>query len=674
MLSTVRGQHITGVVGGVRAPASQECPPRVPQLTTDPPVLRTAMLPAPPAPLTSGAFRDPTSTEIPARQSNLPAPPSLTAIPVGPSLTPVPDATPGGSPHRSSAVRDATRQADSASQARVEANPEIPVDFTPWWQNGALSPLRTPTPPIRLSLENALIGTLQHSTQVRMIADGPVIRQESICQEQARFDIRTFAESKFSDSDDPVGNTLTTGGANRYLDRNAYYSGGVRKLNDLGGQFELSEKYGYEDTNSIYFTPAPQGTARLNLSYTQPLLNGAGKAYNNHLIVLAQLDTGIAQDQFSKDLQELLVDVHRSYWNLYLQRSSLLQRRRLYQEAVEIRNELHARREVDVVASQTARAQAAMALREASVIRQETAVRNAESKMVAIMHDPQLMGDRPLELLPAESPARPAPKVDLNYSLIEALQFRPEISQAAKEIHAAGVRADVSKNELLPVLNVVLGTYVYGLRGEADIGQAWVDQFGAGRPSYSAGLVFEMPWGNRAANSKMTQRQLEMRQATSLLQTTTAQIRAEVEIASREVTTSYREMQSKYQAMIAEEAQIKFLSERWRLLPGDQQVAGVILEDLLAAQDRRADAELGMANAQVAYVVSQVNLKRATGTLLNCERITVTQICVDKLPTLSVNKAPGAPDGVAVPQSLPPATPSNVYPNVEARRELSPRK
>ena len=113
------------------------------------------------------------------------------------------------------------------------------------------------------------------------------------------------------------------------------------------------------------------------------------------------------------------------------------------------------------------------------------------------------------------------------------------------------VRAEVSKNEVLPVLNMILGTYVYGLHGSGDIVAAYGNQYDLGRPTYSAGLTFEIPLGNRAANARLRQRRLELRQAVNELQVTTSNVRTEVEIAVREVTTTYKEMLSKSQAMIA---------------------------------------------------------------------------------------------------------------------------
>jgi outer membrane protein len=102
-------------------------------------------------------------------------------------------------------------------------------------------------------------------------------------------------------------------------------------------------------------------------------------------------------------------------------------------------------------------------------------------------------------------------------------------------------------------------------------------------------------------------------------------------------------MVSKHLAMQAEGAEIQYLSQRWRLLPGDQQGAGVLLDDLLRAQERLADSELDFARSQFAYNMSLVELKRVTGTLLEWQTIAPLQTCEDGLPTVKLQKANARP-------------------------------
>ncbi|MCE9605260.1 MAG: TolC family protein [Planctomycetia bacterium] len=509
------------------------------------------------------------------------------------------------------------------------------VDNELWWDTALLSSLNATECPLAIGLEAVVNRVLMFSPHVRIVADEPVIRGAQVTDAASRFDPRAFLDSKFTDTSDPVGNLLTTGGASRYLNQNFVSSGGLRQTFASGAKAEVAQKFGYEDSNSRFFIPPNQGTSRITLTITQPLLNGSGKAYNLSSIYLAELGVGAAVGRMQKELQDIIIESHRAYWDLRVQRAALLQRARLKQQAIDVVAELEARVDFDVVQSQIVRARAAAATREAAVIRFGTNVANAATRLRALLNDPNLLNP-PQELIPFDRPWSEPAEPNVAQSLTDALQYRPEIQQAFIEVRAASIQADVSQNELMPLLNLVLGTYVAGLQGNSDVGQAWVDQFSVGRPTYWTGLQFEYPLFNRGANARLTQRRVELRQATNRLQAAMLNIRSETEIAVREVSTLYREMLAKRDAIRANAAEIDYLTSRRSLMIGDPQTAGVVLDDLLSAQERRANAEFDFVAVQAAYNVSLVNLNRATGTLLQTQQVRIDDACQGGVPTLQV--------------------------------------
>lgn len=544
----------------------------------------------------------------------------------------------------------------SSVEAPLSSVPQtVPL---PWWDDRLRRSFNADSQPLGLDLESTVSGVLMFSPLVRIAADVPVIRQTQIADAVARFDPRVFIDSKFTDTSDPVGNLLTTGGASRFIDQTSVSSGGVRKTFTSGGQLEAAQRIGYQNNNSNFFIPKYQGTSRITLNYTQPLLNGAGQMYNTSVIYLAELNTQAATSQLQRELQAILLDVHKAYWDLYLRRAALLQRIRLKQQAIDIQSELRARADFDVLQSQVVRADAAVATRDAAVIRFTTEVANAETRLRALINDPNL-NTVPHELIPVMLPYRQLTEPNLAEALTTALQSRPEIQAGFTDVRAASVRADVSRNELLPELNLLLGTYVAGLAGNSEIAQSWVNQFGLGRPTYWTGLQFEYPLYNRSPNARRTQRLVELRQTTNKLQETMIQVRAETETAVREVVTTYREMISKYQAMKADQAEIDYLTSRWRLLAGDQQLAGVVLNDLLSAHERLADAEYDFAAAEAAYNVSLVNLNVVTGTLLRAQRVELFDSAIDGVPNIDVRSDPGSnnPAPPAQPEQIPTPAP-----------------
>ncbi len=501
-----------------------------------------------------------------------------------------------------------------------------------WWEEPLARQLRELARPVPIDVETLVVAALRHSSQVRAISDDYLIRRTSITEAAAAFDVRSFMDTRYIRTNEPVGNTLTTGGPPRFLDDNFRASAGLRKKASTGGTWELSQRIGLQDSNSVFFLPTNQGNARLSLSFSQPLLNGAGRAYNSSITVLAEIDAQIAEAQTSQALQEHLLSVTRAYWELCLQRAVLVQRQRLHFRAQQIQEELNSRQDVDALQSQLVRARAAVSSRRAELIRAEAAIKNAEARIRALVNAPEMLSDVRLELIPTERPAQGHFAIEESDARATALQNRPEINQALKQIQAANVRLNISKNEIRPNLDLVLEGYLSGLQGNHDIGQAFTDQFTLGAPSYTAGLVYEYAWNNRAAQARLERRQLEVRRLTAQFDASLQQLSAEVEVAVREVQTSYDEMRSKHQAMMALETEMEYLTQRWQLLPGDDRSASFLLGDLLDVQERVAREEFEFARAQINYTLALAELKRATGTLLQFERITPLEIEEDRLP------------------------------------------
>ncbi len=540
---------------------------------------------------------------------------------------------------------------ESPTQRTVQG-PErsIPPEFIPWWQPAALKPLRMSPTGIPVDINSLIIDTLRHSAQVRAISDNAVIAQFSITRADAEFDVHAFLESRFERTSVPTGSTLDAGtNVPRLREENWFYSTGLRRKNPFGGQLEVAQQFGRKDSSSEFFFPGNQGNSRLTLNYNQPLLNGAGRAYNNSLILLANIDTRIESNRSAVELQDHLLAVTETMWELYQQRTVLLQKRRHLDRAQVILTRLEKRREIDSLNSQIARAGAAVSRRRVELIRAATAIRNAEARLRALVNAPSMLANRRSELVPTQPPTRDVFHVELTDAVLTALENRPEIQLVTEEIEAARVRMNVAKNELLPVLDVVLETYVSGLRGDYDIGGSLLDQFRLGEPSYSVGLIFEAPLNRRSAKANYQRRQIELRQLSSRLQVAIETLHADVEVAVREVETAYREMQANYTSMVAAEIDVSYLQRRWEELPGDDRAASFLLADLLDSQDRLVQEEFGFARAQVVYTVSLTRLNRATGTLLKHEQIELVKASIEYLPTILFEKSTGL-------ESLPPIT------------------
>ncbi len=611
-----------------------------------------------------GFVADDDAVSVP-QQNQPPAPLSDLAPSPSTPLIPLPRTDPHPHP-AGSALPGPHDPPQPAADATVDDVDSDQILRGPWWSVFVTAPMRPNTASLPLTIEELLVRTIRYSSQVKVFSDLPLIRETSITEADAAFDWTAFLDTKWQDLNDPVGNTLTVGnGSRRYVNQQYTNQGGLRKRTRDGGTLQFSQQFGWQDTNSIFFKPSPQGTARMVVGYTQPLLRGSGQVYNESLIVLAQIDTETATDEFSRQLQLHLLETLRAYWGLYQERANLAQKLQSLKRAADTLGKLKQRQDIDAVKSQIMRAKAEVATRRSQVLRAEMGVKNAEDRLRALVNDPNFGEYYCLELLPIDSPAVERIPLDLQMALCTAAQNRPEVNQALRQIQAGCTRLNMSKNEVLPMLNLVTEAYSTGLQ-KTNPFSAYDNQFNQGRPGYTVGLQFEMPLGNRAPKARQERRELELRQLRNQYQTTLNTLQLEVKVSVREVETAQAEMLSQSHAMAASTVELDYLERRWEHLPGEDGTASLMLDNLLQAQSRLAVNEFNFLTAQVTYNLALWNVKKATGELLQTEQVVWGRANVDGLPTICLGKeerdvvkrpdesVPSTPPHPAQDQTLPP--------------------
>jgi outer membrane protein TolC len=346
-------------------------------------------------------------------------------------------------------------------------------------------------------------------------------------------------------------------------------------------------------------------------------------------------------------------------WLSYSAWANLAQKLQSLKRASDTLALLKQRQQLDAVRSQILRAKAEVASRRSQVIRGKMGVKNAEDRIRSLVNDPAFGDFDTVELMPTEAPTVRESPLSMSLALSTAVTTRPEINQSLRQIQAGCTRLNMSKNEVLPMLNLVTETYVAGLQPDNSF-TAFSNSFNSGAPGYTVGLQFEMPLGNRAPQARRDRRELELRQLRNQYETTLNTLQLEVKVSVREVETALAEMLSQFRAMEASTAELQYLEQRFERLPGEDGTASLMLDNLLLAQQRLATNEFNFLTAQVTYNLALWNVKKATGELLQTEQISWGRACVDDLPTLIVDKH-GKPieyqhngEYVPVPDEAPP--------------------
>lgn len=512
-----------------------------------------------------------------------------------------------------------------------------------WWNQSVTSALEPSNSTELVDVDALLHAALQNSQQIQFISKDPLIRELEIVEAEAEFDPIAFARSIYDDRVDPVGNSLTTGGAPFLKDNIWSAEAGFRKKLRTGGQLELEQSLGFQNSNSRFFVPQDQGTATLSMNFNQPLLRGAGRQFNRSQILLAQRTTDLAWDTFSTTLQDELLAVVESYWDLYFRRAVYLQKHRNVQRGEAVLRKIEGRAGLDSLPSQIARARSEVQSRRTELANAFRDVRNAETEIRRLVSDPNWLGKQAVEMIPSESPMTETTPPTLKTIVYEAIQNRPEIRAAVQKAKLATLQTNILTNELLPELTFLFSSYVSALEGNTGIERAWQNQFSAD-PGVSVGLEFELPYQNRAARSRHTRSKIQLTKIHHEIQQTTQNVIAEAQIAYRRQISAAETLKAATLAVSAARVDLNQNHQRWQnfaLIEGDiteGQTPTLILDQLLDSQQRLADAEFTYSQAIKELKVSEIGLRRATGTLLMANQIEINKESLGDQPTLRMNR------------------------------------
>ena len=404
----------------------------------------------------------------------------------------------------------------------------------------------------------------------------------------------------------------TTG---RFVQEELSVSSGLHKRLDRGGELRVGSSIGTVDNNSIFLAPPDQGTATFSLDYRQPLLRGRGREISKSQIVLARLNVEASQHSVKQQMQDYLVEVVTAYWDLYRARGVLSQRHRNHVRATEIVQRL-SNQSATRQGVQLQRALATAGARHSEVIDAEYVVADAQERLMNLTHGDNLVNSNEIEIIPTDATPHAYLPQDLAYVTQLAVQNRAEVKEVLAEIKAASVQHVIALDSLKPQLDAIISSYVAGVRGDKDVGNAIVDQFSAGDPSYSVGMSFEIPIGRRSANAGTRREEIRRRMLENKLRKTLGDVSASARSAFRDV---YRlmAMTENNQQVVAQSANaLNAIQQDVSWLKKDDRSAALFLNDLLASQDRLAEAEQNLLNSQTQLAIAYVRLKRTTGELL----------------------------------------------------------
>jgi outer membrane protein TolC len=252
-------------------------------------------------------------------------------------------------------------------------------------------------------------------------------------------------------------------------------------------------------------------------------------------------------------------------------------------------------------------AEAAVASRVEQILVAEKSIRDQEDQLRRLLNPAEEELRQDLRLIPTDPPTTSLEAISLQEAIDIAIERRPEILQAGKNVETSDLNTKFAKNQMLPTLSFQ-GTM--GLSGlGADYNDATKRNFGGDFYNYGAGLVLSYPLGNRSAYSTYNKRQLEARNAQASLQSVRQQIIVGVREAVRRVHTDFKRIETTRSARIMAEKQLQAEQERLKVGLSTTRFVLDFQRDLATAQGNELRATLD-------YNKSLSNLARNKATTL----------------------------------------------------------
>jgi len=394
-----------------------------------------------------------------------------------------------------------------------------------------------------------------------------------------------------------------------------------------GGSLSFSLYNYVNDSNRRFQTINPRYGSTLRINFSQPLLKDFGFRIGRREIIVAKYNRDISEENFQKQLEDLIYNVESIYWNLVYSRENL----KVRQQSLKLAQELLEKNKIEIEAGtlppiERLTAEAEVSTRQADIIEAEALVKNYEDQLKTIMNLAAEYKDiKKIKIVPTDLPETGKREISYEEALATALQKRPDLQAARIELENRQFTLSYARNQLLPDLRLQFSYWSPGLSGDQIlykdnnaltgiiIGRipgrktdALRDAINFRFKNWSAAVVVSLPINSVFTRAYYAQAKLSLEQAQLRLKNQEQSLSLEISNAVRAVETNYQRAQA-YRAA-RELAEKKLEAEQEKLKVG-------LSTNYLVLQYQRdlANAMTMELKALIDYNLSLANLDRVMG-------------------------------------------------------------
>lgn len=469
-----------------------------------------------------------------------------------------------------------------------------------------------------LSLADAALRALQHNLDISISRHTKESRLADIVIEQAKFDPTFSINGQYNRVASPLNrpvfggtggtlNTITT-----FDQRTNSVTVDATQSLITGGSVNLNYSPSRTNVNQDVargFLFNPSWTGGLGVTLTQPLLRNAGIDVNKTFIKVAQNNADVEQHVFRDRVLTVIASVEQTYWEVVFANENLKVAQAALKAAEELLATNRAKSKAGIMSIvDVLQAEAAVASRVEQVLVAERTIRDQGDQLRRLLNPSEEDLRHDSLIIPTDAPLTVLEPISLQETIDIAIDQRPEIIQAKKNVDSGELNQQFARNQMLPTLSLQGTMGMAGLGG--DYGESFTRNFSGDFYNYGAGLVLSYPLGNRAAISTYNKRQLEAQNAEIALVRARQQVIFGVREAVRRVQTDFKRIETTRSARIMAEKQLQAEQERLKVGMSTTRFVLDFQRDLATARGNEL-------RATVDYNKSLSNLARHKATTLD---------------------------------------------------------
>ena len=461
---------------------------------------------------------------------------------------------------------------------------------------------------LALSIREAVSIALARNFDITIAGFAPGIAESNILRERSAFDPEAVVDTSVGKSKIGSANNVFEGtGGIRETDTLGI-AAGIRQRLITGAEYSLIFRNIKESTNSPQNVFDPNFQTSLTFTIEQPLLKNFGIDLNQARIQVAMATKEQTLHSYRTKVIETVDAVEQAYWNLVF----FIENLEFRQKSLDLAKDLLRRNKIQVEVGTLApieitEAQATVASREEALLVAQQEVKDREDTLKMLLNVTDTPSSWGIEILPTEKPKFQVVKVNEMQLILNALRKHAELENARIEIDKKKIDLKTAKQNLLPEVNLNASASNNALAKNQ--GTAIEEQFKNEKYTFSGGLSFRIPLGNRRAKSDYQRAQLRHAETVASYHQTRQSIMEKVHRSARRISLGVKRIEATRVARRLAEERLDAQEKKFK-------VGLSTSRDILEDQERLANALAQETRALIDYRKSLASLDRATHSTL----------------------------------------------------------